>query len=168
MADRPAQREKNRGIVRGLHLEAIGEAGAARAAALQEAETQLQRVGQLLPDALDAGISLTEISRITGVSRPTLYELRTKYGDSGRDLDLVILQSAAVAGALPVADLAERMGVSEGEVMERAGNFEKQGLMDIEPEETPDGPVPVLVATPKGVDLLEAWFEDRQDEGIEP
>lgn len=168
MAEGAAQREKNRGIVRGLHLEAIEAAGAARAAALQEADEHLQRVGSLLPDALDAGLSLSEISRVTGVSRPTLYELRGRYDASDRDLSLVVLQSVALAGALPVSDLAGRLDRPAGEILRRAQSFEAQGFMEIEPEDGPEGTFPVMCIVPEGLDLLEAWFEQREEEGEEP
>ena len=72
-------------LVRGLHLSELQAAGAARAVALHQAELELDRVARLLPDALQAGISLAEIARVAGVSRPTLYELRARYGGSVRD-----------------------------------------------------------------------------------
>ena len=63
-----AAREKARGVMRGLHLGALEEAGHARGAALEEADQQLQRIGRLLMDALDAGLTMAEIGRLTGVS----------------------------------------------------------------------------------------------------
>lgn len=163
MSRGPAEQEKSRAVVRGLHLEAMQEAGDARAAALREAETHLQRVGQLLPAALDAGLSLAEISRMTGVSRPTLYELRARYGDQ-RDLGLVFLQSVAVAGALPLRELASRLEITEGELFKVADRFEKQGHVEIEPDEDEDGTFAVALITPSGLNALDAWFELRRDE----
>jgi DNA-binding phage protein len=85
--------QKGRGIVRALHESELANAGAERADALRRAEYQLERIARLLPDALDAGLGMTEIAQLTGVSRPTLYELRARYGDSPRDLRLAVMQA---------------------------------------------------------------------------
>ena len=69
--------------------------GAARELALLQAEQQLDRLARLLPNALAGGLSLAEISRVTGVSRPTLYELKARYDDSDADLRLAVLQAVA-------------------------------------------------------------------------
>jgi hypothetical protein len=53
-------------------LRALGER---RRAALVEAESVLRRVEELLPDAVQAGCSITEIAELSAVSRPTLYKL---------------------------------------------------------------------------------------------
>src|SRR3954451_16932134 len=97
-----AQLEKARALVRALHLTELENAGAARAAALAQADAELQRIAARLPDALDAGISLSEIARVTGISRPTLYELRGRQSDSPRDLTLALLQLIGTRGAVPV------------------------------------------------------------------
>jgi hypothetical protein len=46
--------------------------GAKRRQGLEMADRALQDIAALLPDALDAGITKTEIYRLTSVSRPTI------------------------------------------------------------------------------------------------
>src|SRR5947208_54840 len=106
------QREKRRATVRGLHLAELDDAGRARADALSRADEQLDRIARLLPDALRAGLTLTEIARVTGVSRPTLYELRGRYGEAASDVQLALLQSIATRGPLSVDDLFQHVGRS--------------------------------------------------------
>jgi hypothetical protein len=57
------------------YLREIRALGERRRAALAEAESVLRRVEELLPDALQAGCSITEIAELSAVSRPTLYKL---------------------------------------------------------------------------------------------
>jgi hypothetical protein len=47
--------------------------GERRRHALDEAAMELEQVLQLVPSALDAGITVREISQLGEVSRPTLY-----------------------------------------------------------------------------------------------
>jgi hypothetical protein len=46
--------------------------GARRQQSLDAADQALAAIAGLLPDALEAGITKTEIQRLTGVSRPTI------------------------------------------------------------------------------------------------
>jgi hypothetical protein len=50
----------------------LREHGAQRRSALSSADQELEAIAGLLPDALDAGITKMEISRLTGVGRPTI------------------------------------------------------------------------------------------------
>jgi len=152
-----AQREKGRGVVRGLHLEALEQAGQSRADALRVADEQLQHIGRLLPDALDAGLTIAEIGRITGVSRPTLYELRTKYGDTGVDFNFTLLQTVALRGPLPISEIKDRLGQSSDGLTKHLQPFVDQGLIDIDVEQSPEGDVALAVLTARGLEQLEAW-----------
>src|SRR4051794_1435705 len=110
-----AQVEKARAAIRSLHLTELEDAGRARGAALERADAGLQRIAARLQDALEAGIGLTEIARVTGVSRPTLYELRGRHSDSPRDLTLALLQLIGTRGAVPAPNLSAGMGRPESE-----------------------------------------------------
>src|SRR5436305_1392351 len=109
--DRAARlrQEKGKAVVRGLHSSELEGAGAARSAALREADAQLDRIARLLPDALQSGLTLAEVARLTGVSRPTLYELRGRYGSIG-DVRLAILQVLASRPRVATRDLATIVG----------------------------------------------------------
>ncbi len=54
--------------------------GERRRAALAEAQAVLERVEEILPEALCAGLSLSESARPSAVSRPTLYALSAAGG----------------------------------------------------------------------------------------
>lgn len=158
-------REKARGAMRGFHLRALEEAGRARAAALEEADQQLQRIGRLLPDALDAGISMAHAGRVAGVSRPTLYELRAKYGEGAIDFNFTLLETLARRGPLSRSELEHHLGAS---AWDHAIDFHRQGLLDVEPDARPEGEVPVFGLAHQGFELLEHWrfhVEEREAGG---
>ncbi len=117
---------------------------------------QLDRVARLLPDALAGGLSLTEISRVTGVSRPTLYELRGRYSDSPRDLRLAVLQAIASRGTLTPDDLYEVLGGRSPERERIVGDLQDQDIIEFDFDDEP-----YYVLTRGGFALLEHWtFED--------
>lgn len=151
--------EKGRALVRTLHLSELQTAGAARAVALHEADVQLDRVARLLPDALAGGLSLTEISRVTGVSRPTLYELRGRYSDSPGDLRLAVLQAIASRGTLTPDALYELLGGRSPERETIVRDLQEQDIIDFEFDDEA-----FYVLTPGGFALLEHWaFEEMGD-----
>lgn len=65
--------EKGKSVVRALHLTELEDAGEARSVAADRAKVEREVIRSLLPGSLQVGLSLSEISRVTGVSRPTLY-----------------------------------------------------------------------------------------------
>jgi DNA-binding MarR family transcriptional regulator len=159
-----AAQEKGRGVVRALHAAELEEAGNARAAALQEADRQLDRIARLLPDALGGGLNLTEIARLTGVSRPTLYELRARYGDSASDLRLAVLQSLATRGTQELADLRRHIGRPGRDLGPVVESFVKQGFIEEDVDaDGPDKPRLLMWLTPKGEALLEHWDFEEPD-----
>lgn len=158
-----AEREKQRSTVRALHLGALEEAGRARADALREADEQLDRVARLLPDALAGGLSLAEIARVTGVSRPTLYELRARYSDSDRDLNLAVLQSLAVRGPQASSELVENIGgPKRAEVRSLLDNFAAQDMVHVDVD-VDEGDV-IYFLTSKGEAVLEHWVFEANEE----
>ena len=62
----------------GPYIDELRELGEHRRAALAEADAALRRVEDLLPGALDAGLTITEVAKRSAVSRPTLYGLRER------------------------------------------------------------------------------------------
>jgi transcriptional regulator with XRE-family HTH domain len=124
--------ERTNALLGTIHRTVLEHAGEARTAALEESATQLERIADLLPGALDAGMSLAEVARLTGVSRPTLYELQRK-GDGAVDRRLQLLASLAEGGAQTKAELAEGLGM-EAKALQalidaerRAGTIDQQG-----------------------------------------
>lgn len=148
--------EKGRALVRALHLSELETAGTARTLALHEAEKQLDRVARLLPNAMQAGISITEIARVTGVSRPTLYELQGRYGGSLGDLRLGVLQTIALRQ--PIANEQLRLLFDErDELAHVLVDLANEGLIEFDAEPTPEGDEAILMVTPGGYDALECW-----------
>ena len=62
----------------GPYIAELHELGERRRAALEEADAALRRVQELLPGALDAGLTITEVAQLSAVSRPTLYGFRER------------------------------------------------------------------------------------------
>ena len=153
------KREKGKALVRALHLSELGAAGSARALALHQADQQLDRVARLLPDALEAGISMSEIARTTDISRPTLYELRARYGGPVGDLRLAILQAVVTSTEVTEAGLAERLSREPSEIGALVGEFVEQGFLAMEIDRVgEDEYAECLYLTPSGLQMLEAWI----------
>jgi hypothetical protein len=60
----------------GPYVEELGALGKRRRAALEDADAVLHRVRELLPEALDAGLTMTEVAELSAVSRQSLYAMR--------------------------------------------------------------------------------------------
>jgi Homeodomain-like domain len=150
-----------------LHARGLAEAGAARAIALEEADKQLDRIARLLHDALQGGVSMTEIARVTGISRQTLYELRGRYGDTA-DLRFAVLQSLATQGPSAAWRVAEHVGRPEAEVHALLAEFIDQGLAGWDlPDDVPfAGGDFECYLTLQGLRALEEWsFTDELEAG---
>jgi AcrR family transcriptional regulator len=139
--------------LRSMHLRGLSEAGTARASALAEAEKQLDRIARLLHDALQGGVTMSEIARVTGVSRQTLYELRGRYGDT-LDLRLAVLQALLTQYPATIERLEEHLGRPTDEIKPLLSEFLEKGFAD----ESPDPDVGLAYAmTPAGLRLLQDW-----------
>ena len=153
------KREKGKALVRALHLSELGAAGSARVLALHQADEQLDRVARLLPDALEAGISMSEIARTTDISRPTLYELRARYGGPVGDLRLATLQAVVTSTEVTEAGLAERLSREPAEIGAVVGEFVAQGFLAMEIDQVgEDEYAECLYLTATGLQMLEAWI----------
>lgn len=151
--------------MRTLHQSEIQAAGVARALALHQAEEQLDRIARQIPEALAAGLSVSEIARISGLSRPTVYELRGRYSTSDGDLNFAVL--SAVARLQPVTrnEVRETIGREPKVVGGVLGDLEASGHVSFDVDETEDGVVQVWSLTSGGFGYLEAWDWQETDEG---
>ena len=158
--DRIAQVEQESGkaLVRMMHLTEIQAAGAARAAALHEADAQLDRIARVLPLALASGLSVAELARSAGVSRQTLYELKGRYGSSD-DIELAVMQVVITRGALTLDELADAVGrpVADVEPIVTGLVGAKNARWSVR-EEPALGEVDVLQLTENGRSLLQYWW----------
>lgn len=147
--------------MRALHLSELQAAGAARTLALHEADQQLDRIAHRLPEAIAAGISMTEIARVTGVSRPTLYALRARYSEDERDLRFAVLQTILRHGPVDRRGIAEHLERPRDETDAIIDQLLKAGMVS-EDIET-DGPEPIMevYVTDRGLADFEAWDFDE-------
>lgn len=153
------RREKGQALVRALHLSELQAAGAARELALHEADTQLNRIARLLPDALGSGISIAEVARVTKVSRPTLYELRGRFSDDRRDVTFAVLQTIMGRGPIDKGGVAEHLERPRDEIASVVKELMARGEVDEDLNE--DVPMMELFVTDRGFDRVEAWdFDD--------
>lgn len=162
-----AEREKLNALVRALHISELESAGQARARALAQADAELDRIAKRLPDALQGGLSLAEIARITGVSRPTLYELRGRYSDSERDLRLALLQTIATHSVV-VGGLPELLKRPAGDIDSALMFLADNRLIDYEPDDDAEEPTLYYELTADGHGVLENWSFDDVDWADQP
>jgi DNA-binding phage protein len=151
------EREQGKSLVRAMHLTEIQAAGAARAAALHEADHQLDRVARALPAALSAGLTLAEIARSAGVSRQTLYELKGRYG-SADDVELAVLQVLATRAPMTRDELATavaRDGAEVGRVVDELVDGRHVRWTGVEADE---GEIDALQLTERGRQALRDWW----------
>jgi DNA-binding MarR family transcriptional regulator len=155
------QRERSKALARAGHLAELQAAGAARAVALHEAEVQLERIAQRLPEALSAGLSVAEVARSVGVSRQTVYELKARYGDVG-DLRLAVLQAILLLSPATTSDIAERLSRDGSEVGPIIDELLEREWIDFDVEQriyaSDDAEaVQVWSCTPAGLQAFEHW-----------
>jgi DNA-binding MarR family transcriptional regulator len=151
---------KGRGLLQNVHATELARAGEARQAALDQAEAELERIAEILPSATSAGLSLSEISRITGVSRPTLYDLRRRSGGTP-DADLEVLATLAADGPLREGDLMEATGESVGRIRTALERHDSKGWV----ERVEGATGTVFSLTSDGRKALDEWdFGSRFDE----
>ena len=182
-ADR-IRRKKGMGILRALHESELEAAGAARSGALRRADQELDRIARLIPDAVGAGLSMTEIGRLTGVSRPTLYELRARYSDAPRDLRIAVMQALMTRRNVPSGRHCRRSGRSVAEVRPIIDDFLAREwiaydfdgpLSRLESDQTGGvvlvdvgGAETLLSVTLAGYEALERWrFDSDEGDGDE-
>ena len=159
------RRDRGRALVRTLHLSELEAAGAARRLALHQADEQLDRIARLLPDALKGGLTLSDVARASGVSRPTLYELRARFTDQPGDLRFGVLQAVARMQMVSHEDVAEHLGRDAGEVFGVLRGLHEEKLVELEVRQTEEGDEDQWGLTPEGYETLEAWrFQDHEQE----
>ena len=162
------QLERSKQLARAAHLAELQAAATARAVALHEAEVQLDRIARRLPEALSAGLSVSEIARSMGVSRQTVYELKGRYGDVG-DLRLAVLQAVLLLPGATDAEIAERLGRDVSEIDPVLREFLKREWVDVEPENRiyasgEDESVAIWSCTMAGLKVFENWTADADQE----
>lgn len=107
--DRHRDRARHRALVKELHREALSEEGQRLQALQEQTEQGMGRLGYRVVAALQAGFSVSEVAKLSGVSRSKVYELRDLYGAQFDDLDMRALARLAAGGGMTVDGLAEQL-----------------------------------------------------------
>jgi Homeodomain-like domain len=165
-ARKPMGREGGRANVRASYVSLLEATGEARAEALREADGHLDRIARLLRDALSVGLSVTDVARITGVSRPTLYQLRARYGKSHTELRLAVLQAVS-SGHQSLKDIVRALGRPEADLWPILTDFVDAGAFVLDPFENEEGTQAAFFLTDKGELILDVLLmeEDADTEG---
>jgi hypothetical protein len=154
------QREQREAARRGaqlrheLYRRELQEAGERRRTHLDAAADETARIERLFEGAEEAGLSVLEIARLTGLSRPTLYRMRSSAQTDRetarlRDELQHSLSEASEGLGRPALlfDLAKRMGLAEADLrgglklvfpkladeLEALGSSGLTGLVDLLP-----------------------------------
>jgi len=73
--ERARRAQRSLDTQRALYRGELRQAAAERGTAVAQAEDSARRIAELLPGALQAGISVVEAAELTEISRPTLYRM---------------------------------------------------------------------------------------------
>lgn len=159
--ERDLRAARAKATVVALYRSELQQAGEARKAALAESDRQLDRIGTFLPGATAAGLSLSEISRITGISRPTLYEL-LKRGERTGDPRFDLLAALGGSGPLKLEDLAGAIAKPEAFVERLVRALVAQEFVGLDREGDPESAYQLTAA---GEEALLSWeFRTTMDE----
>lgn len=156
-------REQGRAAVRALYLAELEDIGAQRAAALRVAEEQIERVGRVLESAINAGFSLSEIARLTEVSRPTLYQVRARQTAARGNARLAILQSVANHGLIARKALSEHLATDPARFREALDAMLQDEVLTEEFNDDSEAPDMLYALTTSGLAELNNWsFDDDE------
>jgi excisionase family DNA binding protein len=110
-----------------LYRNELAEMGRVRREAQAAALAAERRIAESLPPALNAGVSIVEAARITGLSRPTIYKMLESGGSEDartraafEELAGLLAEATAALGRDALLhDLAERLEVDQSEAARR-------------------------------------------------
>jgi hypothetical protein len=137
--DRAIRAQRAIDTQRALYRGELRDAASERMAGQSQVEAANRRIGQLLPGALQAGISVVEAADITGVSRPTLYRMLADARAAENVRGLIVQFESAVNAvtaelarpALP-QDLANAFQRSLDEVFESLSQIYEPLVREVE------------------------------------
>lgn len=154
-----AHHERGKALLQRLHRQALNEAGAALSSARRVADEQAARIAKLVPGALAAGLSASEIAERVGLSRQRIYELRSS-PPPGQGVEQRILGLLATEGALTGPAIAGRLDEAGGTVQSRLEALKSGGLVREAVARYADGTEPTVYfgLTAEGEAALEQQF----------
>jgi DNA-binding transcriptional ArsR family regulator len=151
-------RERGLALTQRLHRQALSEAGRALHAARRLADDHSARIAQLVPGALAAGLSASEIAERTGLSRQRIYELRDS-APPRQSAEQRIMALLAAEGGLTLPGIARRLDEREAAVSAHVKGLASAGLVhEILTSFEDATPVGYYGLTPDGEAALEEQF----------
>lgn len=154
---------KSRALVLALHRQTLEEAGERIAAAQGQLDTEISRIGVQIAGAVGAGMRISEIAQLTGLSRQKLYELRDRHMGEIDELDMRTLAQLGASGALPIARVSDQLQVANAHVEVVVRELEEKEFVKPLMSSYEGGRQETFFKlTPAGEEALERWMLDSR------
>jgi hypothetical protein len=153
------QQQRSRSLLLALSRNALLEAGQRVSAARASEQDALKTIGQHVNVALRAGMRISEIADLTGLTRQKVYELRDAHGSSAEDLEALVLTQLAASGGHSAEGLVGQLrDVDATAVRHMLADLQQRGLVRVAVTHYGTGETfdQSLLITPDG----EAYLED--------
>jgi DNA-binding phage protein len=111
--NRDRRARTSRLALQALHRQELTDSGRRIQESREAAQRELDRIAAFLPGARHAGMTMTEISQLTGLSRPTLYELQNRSGTVELDVTLAVLSALGGLGPQTAEQLSGVTKIAE-------------------------------------------------------
>jgi DNA-binding MarR family transcriptional regulator len=126
------QQQRSRSLLLALSRNALQEAGQRLSDARASEQHALRMIGQQVNVALRAGMRISEIAELTGLTRQKVYELRDAHGDSAEDLEALVLTQLAASGGQSVEGLVGQLrDVDADGVRRMLADLQQRGLVRV-------------------------------------
>ena len=112
-----------------LYRRMLAEIGDAIKAAQGQLDAEIGRIGVQIDGAIGAGIRVSEIAELTGLSRQKVYDLRDRQRGTQDDLDMRVLAQLGAAGALTAAQVTAHLKLDEKLITKTMGDLESRGFV---------------------------------------
>ncbi len=123
------QELKSRAVTGALIRQALESAGQRIREAQRDLDRELARIGRNVAGAQAAGISISDVAEMTGLSRQKIYELRDRHGAGMEELSYRILAQLAAGGAQSAEQLAGSLKQDPGPVQSAVGEMLAEGWL---------------------------------------
>lgn len=126
------QQQRSRSLLLALSRSALLEAGQKLSAARAREQDALQTIGQQVNVALRAGVRISEIADLTGLTRQKVYELRDAHGGNAEDLEALVLTQLAASGGQSVEGLVGQLrDVDTEDARRMLADLQQRGLVRV-------------------------------------
>ena len=129
--DRDRRARNGRLALQALHRKELGDSGRRIQQSREAAQHELDRIAAFLPGARHAGMTMSEISQLTGLSRPTLYELQNRGGAGTPDVTLAVLSALGGLGPQTAEQLSGVTKIAEHLVAEAVTDLLARELVSV-------------------------------------